>query len=353
MNFQQTLEQDMLRSSVAATFDRGAGGRDDAALAELGIFGLLVAEANGGSGLGLAEAVIVLQEAGRAGLAGTLAETLLLADAIATALPQHRDTVLSGGARVVSPISGTLGRTEARLCGKVTMPYPRKGDWIAVGIGGGSEVALLPADRFELAGRASIEAETEACEIDVSVAVADAHIVHVDRFADSLAILRCAELLGAAEYCFSLSVGYMNDRTQFGQAIGANQALKHIAADTYLSLENLRVAVEYAAAASDAAGRDGISAADQAVQVMLAYVPGTAREIAETAIHLHGGIGLTWEYPLNAYVRRIVRLGTALGAASAHRLALYDGFSRPVRTGDEKWASPHILRNGAHHDSAL
>ncbi|TKT69788.1 acyl-CoA dehydrogenase family protein [Aquamicrobium sp. LC103] len=357
MNFQQSLEQDMLRSSVAATFDRDAAGRGDTALAELGIFGLLVAEANGGLGLGLAEAVVVLQEAGRAGLAGTLAETLLLADTIATAVPEQCEAVLAGGARVVAPLSGTLTRANGRLRGKVTIQHPRAGDWIVVGVDDDAEIVLLPASRFELAGRARIEAEADACEVNVDVPVADARLVRLQGFADRLAILRCAELLGAAEHCFTLSVGYMNERTQFGQAIGANQALKHIAADTYLSLENLRVAVEYAAAASDAADREDeealCAAAVKAVQVMLAYVPNTAREIAETAIHLHGGIGLTWEYPLNVYVRRIVRLGTALGTASAHRLALYDGFSRSSKVGGKATPSSHLPRNGAHHDSAL
>jgi alkylation response protein AidB-like acyl-CoA dehydrogenase len=90
--------------------------------------------------------------------------------------------------------------------------------------------------------------------------------------------------------------------------------------------------VEYAAAARDAADASPgdttlLSASADAVGAMLAYVPRAAREIAETAIHLHGGIGLTWEYRLNAYLRRIVRLGMGLGAVSSRQLAMFERFA--------------------------
>lgn len=355
MNFQQSLEQEMLRSSVAATFARYANSGENAALADLGIFGLLVAEDNGGLGLGMAEAVVVLEEAGRVCRGGGLAETLLLADAIAAESPKSRVRVLAGNAMVVAPVSGTLRRVGGRLLGTVSIARPRPHALLAVAIDDSAEVALLPASRFEPQARARIEAEAEACAMDIEVPVADARLVRVNDFAERLAILRCAELLGAAEHCFQLSVSYMKDRTQFGQPIGANQALKHIAADSYLALENLRVAVEYAAAASDlsADGDEQTALAAHAVEVMLAYVPGTAREIAETAIHLHGGIGLTWEYPLNSYVRRIVRLGTALGSVSERRLALFDRFQRDDRADDAGPVAARLQQNGALHDSTL
>ena len=87
--------------------------------------------------------------------------------------------------------------------------------------------------------------------------------------------------------------------------------------------------------------------------LVFAYVPATAREIAETAIHLHGGIGLTWEYPLNAHMRRIVRLGTALGSVSGRRLALFDHFQREDAADGAGPAMAGLQQDGVLHDSAL
>lgn len=350
MNFQNSSEQDMLRTSVAGTFAR-SGAETVAALADLGVFGLLVAPDRGGSGLGLVEAAIVLQEAGRAGAGGSLAETLLLADALVHAKPDRADDILAGTLTVIAPVSGVLQRAGARLRGSLTLSQPTPRDWIAAPIGGGAQIALLPASAVEPTGRARIEAVASSCRIVVDVAERDIPVVAIEAFADRLAILRCAELLGAAEHCLALSVAYLKDREQFGQPIGANQALKHIAADTYLAQENIRVAVEYAAAAYDAADADRAqdtlrTAAADAVQVMLAYVPRAAREIAETAIHLHGGIGLTWDYGLNAYLRRIVRLGMGLGAVSSHQLAMFERFATPA--GDTPVAHEEV-----HYDRAV
>jgi alkylation response protein AidB-like acyl-CoA dehydrogenase len=150
----------------------------------------------------------------------------------------------------------------------------------------------------------------------------------MDLAAERLIILRCAEIVGAAAFCFETGVQYLKDRRQFGQPIGANQALKHLAADGYVQLENIRVAVTYAAASMDRALSNPGKAASledarEAVCVVLSYVPETARELAELSIQFHGGIGVTWEYTLNRYLRRIIRLGQSLGSSGYHRRALF------------------------------
>ena len=149
MNFQQSQEQAMLRSSVAATLANDARGKGNAALADLGIFGLLVAEDNGGLGLGMAEAVVVLEEAGRAGLGGSLAETLLLANAVALESPESRARVLSGHAAVVAPVSGALRSAGGRLSGTVSVVRPRSDALLCIAVDDSTDVALLPASRFE------------------------------------------------------------------------------------------------------------------------------------------------------------------------------------------------------------
>jgi alkylation response protein AidB-like acyl-CoA dehydrogenase len=317
MNFLPTEEQDMLRRSVAATLARGGS------LADLGVFALLIPEERGGSGLGMTEAAIVLHEAGRAGQGGDLAAMLLFADALGQVRPDLAPQVLTGDVAIVAPVVGELQRDGAGLSGVLNCAVPGARSWIAAPVAGSDDVALIPADGIPRDPLAMLEADRDACRLTVDLPAAGVALVTFPAIRDRMAVLVCAEMLGAADHAFALTLGYMKDRHQFGQPIGANQALKHIAADTYLHLENARVAVDYAAAALDAATRDP-SRATRAMAVLRALVPATAREIVETAIHLHGGIGLTWDYGLNAPLRRILRLGMAMGSPDHHRQALCD-----------------------------
>jgi alkylation response protein AidB-like acyl-CoA dehydrogenase len=327
VNFQHSEEQELLRDSVKTALARSGQGGAVAALAELGAFGVMVDEELGGSGLGMVEAAIIVQQAGKAGLTFPLSETVLLAGDVIADQPENTAATLAGKFPVAAAVSGSVSHLGRRLVGTLTFSESNDVDAFAAPLDDQS-IALLSAS---IAGngtrRAPIEPGEKAFALAVDVALQDARILTVAHYKDRLAVLRCAELLGAAEQCFELSIAYIKDREQFGQPIGANQALKHLAADNYLALENVRVAVEYAAAAmADALADPGNEQltrdAETAVGVMLAYVPRAAREIAEASIQFHGGIGLTWEYTLNRYLRRIVRLGTALGSVTTHRRAL-------------------------------
>lgn len=354
MNFQQSLEQEMLRKSVAATMERLAGQPARLALADLGVLGLLQPEQAGGAGLGFSEAVIVLQEAGRAGVGHDLAETLLLAEAFTAAHPQLADAFMAGEITLRAAVAGQLVQANGRLRGELILREVRGPSWIAAPVGDQGDLAFLPPAALDLIARGAIE--DGAAEVGVVIDLPPGvQIVRAPGFTAARAMLDCAELLGAADMCFALGVDYIKDRQQFGQPLGANQALKHIAADSFLALENLRLAVEYAAAARDTAdhapGDPALAAeAERAHAVMLAYVPRTAREIAETAIQLHGGIGLTWEYRLNLPLRRIVSLGMRLGSATDRALALHQDFLAAAAA-----ARPHpaAALNGVHHDTAL
>ena len=328
MNFLPTAEQDMLRNSLAATFRRSGAAAD---LAELGVFGLLVPEAHGGSGLGMSEAAIVLHEAGRAGVGvgmagGDLAATLLFAEALGRARPDLAASALVGGVPVLAPVAGELTLRDGRVSGVLNIAEPVAGTLVAATLAGTDELAFLPAAGLPCTPRPALEAARQSCHVVVDIPARGLATAALPGLRDRLALLACAEMLGAADFCFALAVAYMKDRQQFGQPIGANQGLRHIAADSYLQLENARVAVDFAAAARDAADNAaspaGEAQAARAMAVLRAYVPGAARDIVETAIHLHGGIGLTWDYGLNAPLRRILRLGMAAGSPSGHRQAL-------------------------------
>lgn len=123
-----------------------------------------------------------------------------------------------------------------------------------------------------------------------------------------------AELLGAMEVAKDLTVEYMKQRKQFGVAIGQFQALQHRMADVLIELEQMRSAVINAAGnlTSERKVREKyISSAK--------YLAGTiGRQVAEEAIQIHGGMGMTWEYAVGHYSKRIIMADHLFGDTDHH-----------------------------------
>jgi alkylation response protein AidB-like acyl-CoA dehydrogenase len=112
-----------------------------------------------------------------------------------------------------------------------------------------------------------------------------------------------------------MSVEYARVRHQFGQPIGAFQAIKHACADMLLVIEHAHAATYYAAWALDAGAPDAALAAS----VAKAHVGEAARKVCGSAIQVHGGIGYTWDYDLHLYVKRAKYLEPLYGDADYHR----------------------------------
>ncbi|KQM80091.1 acyl-CoA dehydrogenase family protein [Xylophilus sp. Leaf220] len=133
----------------------------------------------------------------------------------------------------------------------------------------------------------------------------------------------CAEALGAMEVAKQATLEYLQTRKQFGTVIGRFQALQHRMADLLLEIEQARSAVINAAAALDA-DRPVRERALSAAKYTIGRV-GTL--VAEEAIQLHGGIGMTWELPLAHYAKRLVMIDHQLGDED-HHLARYIALGR-------------------------
>jgi alkylation response protein AidB-like acyl-CoA dehydrogenase len=129
------------------------------------------------------------------------------------------------------------------------------------------------------------------------------------------AVGAAAEMLGAARRCLHLAVEYAKVREQFGQPIGAFQAIRHKCAEMLLEVENAHSAVYYAAWALDHAAADH----EVAASVAKAYVGDASRKVCGEAIQVHGGIGFTWEYDLHMFFKRAKALEVMYGDADHHR----------------------------------
>ena len=129
---------------------------------------------------------------------------------------------------------------------------------------------------------------------------------------DAGALALAAEALGAMEATNAVLVDYLKTRKQFGQPIGAFQALQHRAVDLAIEIEQARSIVIRAADGLD--GPDGSRRVSQAKHL----VGRIARLVAEEAIQMHGGIAMTWEYPVSHFAKRLVMIDHQLGDADFH-----------------------------------
>lgn len=318
MNFQPSLEQEMLRESVAGVLDRVERPVTNAgdwrrALAPLGVYAILLPDTAGGAGLGMVEATLVAREAGYRAVCAPVSETMAALPVLADIAPDAAAAVLDGTESITFPLSGKVACIGGRLTGRIIVAHAGQADWLALAIGGGKAAVMrMPADG---ALRSPMDPDVATATIDLDADLHEGGLADCGDLHSRIGLLRAAELAGAARYCFDVSIQYLKDRSQFGRPIGANQALKHMAAENFVRVENMRVAVEYAACAADTMRRDPEAAAEaeNAWRVMSAYVPETARKVAEDAIQMHGGIGATRDFPLNLYLRRILRLEACFG----------------------------------------
>jgi len=124
----------------------------------------------------------------------------------------------------------------------------------------------------------------------------------------------CAEAIGAMDVAKAATLEYLQTRKQFGVVIGSFQALQHRMADVALEIEQARSALINAAAALEQGG----TARDKAVSAAKYTVGRVGTLVAEEAIQLHGGIGMTWELPLSHYAKRLVMIDHQLGDEDFH-----------------------------------
>jgi pimeloyl-CoA dehydrogenase small subunit len=137
----------------------------------------------------------------------------------------------------------------------------------------------------------------------------------VERVVDEAIAALCAEAVGAMSVMHELTVDYLKTRRQFGREIGSFQVLQHRAVDMLMALEQARSMAMYAAmmaAETDALQRrNAISAAKT-------QIGRSGKFIGQQAIQLHGGIGMTIEYKVGHYFKRMTMIDATFGDADHH-----------------------------------
>lgn len=241
-------------------------------LVEMGLTGLLVPEAQGGLGMGLVEAALIAAECGRACLAEPLVDTAFVG------------------------VPWLLGKGEttelARIAaGEVKLPLPHAiNPWVADGVG----PALTSVDPLRILSEGSGGEDS--------------------KLLDLAALMSAAQLVGLADAMLGQAVEYAKIRTQFGQPIGAFQALKHQLASCSVAIEFAKPVVWRAAAAME----DGLASAPGHVSHAKVAATDAAMLTAETAIQVHGAMGYTYEVDLHFWMKRTWALAGAWGSRAFH-----------------------------------
>ncbi|MGD9603831.1 MAG: acyl-CoA dehydrogenase family protein [Gammaproteobacteria bacterium] len=328
----QTLLQESLAKALAAhaplaRVRRYAEDPDDraedvcAALADLGLPGLVTAEAAGGVGLGFLEAALAAETLGAHVAPVPFAATnvlvpLALAEAGSEAqrarwLPAlAAGTVTAGlavsehtGAREDAAVHVRDGRLHGRAL--FVLDFAAEIHLVADATGGLHLVdAAAPGlDRTSLV---TIDRTRRVGELRFTGVPADPLPGSLDgaalgRLIDRGRVLLAADTLGAAQHMLDAAVAYAGERKQFGRAIGSFQAVKHLCAEMAAALEPCRALVWYAAHALDTAADDAHLTACHAK----AHVAEVGKFIAKTATEVHGGVGFTDLLGLHYWFKRI------------------------------------------------
>jgi alkylation response protein AidB-like acyl-CoA dehydrogenase len=321
--------------------------RDLAALARgewdgmiaLGLSGLLIPDASGGSGLGAVTGIQISEMMGRSLAAGPYVSSAVMA-ATAVALGDD-DTLKSGIATgLIVAIAGeeTARHDPAAIAAKAVRDgdgFRLTGRKCAVIDGNIAQKLIVPARAGDDLLLFVVDAAADGVTVTTHMGVdshplvemvfenlrADSVLCSADR---SAAILEqvydigrlhlAAEMLGAAQEAFDRTVEYLKTRTQFGRLIGEFQALQHRAAVLFGELEVARSVVLKAAMASDA----NDTKAAELISLAKARVGEIAKHVTTEAVQLHGGIGMTDDFDLGFYLKRVRALSERLGDTAFH-----------------------------------
>jgi alkylation response protein AidB-like acyl-CoA dehydrogenase len=317
-----------------AGFDRGLWAQG----ADLGWYAMMIPEKYGGaseSGSGLAEAAIISEELGRMVHPGPFQTTNIVASALAQfgseaqreqylpaiasgqsiaawaymeassgpdrggsaleATPAGRGYVLSGAKTCVQDAgSADLLLVTARSAdGPIQLLVPAEAPGVAV----------EPLEGVDL-GRRLFEVTFSEVQCDRSavLGVTGGAPAAIERQLQVALVLQCAETNGATEQGLAMTVQYSKDRVAFGRPIGSYQALKHRMAEHRMWLEASYATTSHATRSVE----DGAEDAAASVRVAKAHVGKWSTTILHDCVQLHGGIGMTWDYDLHLYFRRVI-----------------------------------------------
>jgi len=285
-----------------------------AGLADLGLFSVAIPEDRGGAGGSVEDLCAMVEEAGKALVAGPVATTalatLVLDDPVLLA-------ALASGERFAGvAIEGPEGSVQfdsetSRATG--TLPWvlgAAEGGLLILPADGRSLLVDTLSDGVKIEPLPAADFSRPLARVVLTSARATAIAESRQRVEELTATVLAAEAAGVTRWSLDTAVAYAKVREQFGKPIGSFQAVKHLCAEMLCRAEQAEVA------AADAARAAADSDADQfSIAAALAASIGIAAAKANVkdCIQVLGGIGCTWEHDAHLYLRRAHGIGRFLG----------------------------------------
>ncbi|QNG17462.1 acyl-CoA dehydrogenase [Rhodococcus triatomae] len=270
-------------------------------LAETGVNGLLVPEEHDGLGADAIDLVVAVEQLGRHAVPGPVAETLAVAPALLTAVaPERLSTAASGSLTTVAAPPEVPYALDADVADLVLL---LDGDTVGVATAGSARSSVDQARRLH-----PVTAAETLGRADAAAAF------------DLGALATAAQLQGLGQAMLETSTEYVQQRKQFGRAIGQFQAIKHHLAEVAVALEMSRPLLHGAALAV----RDGSSDAGRDVSAAKVACGDAAYRAGRIALQVHGAVGYTQEHDLSLWLTKVRALVTSWGTPSWHRDRVLD-----------------------------
>ena len=312
--------------------------------AELGWYSMLVPEELGGGSVsdnGLIDAALVASKRGADLQPGPFVANNVAAYAIVRAgTDEHRKEVLPalvageasaawgvGAPHIPKSTGGEIRATSSAgdtiFSGRATLVQDAgTASWLLVTANGdnGAVQALLPSNTegLSITEVDSLDISRRFAEVEFNeVRVPESSFIGAPGSCDDLVtlqiavacVLTAAETVGAMDRDFNVALQYSKDRIAFGRPIGSFQAIKHLLADTSLSLEMSKAMTM---AAAELVGSDD-AYGPQAAAMAKAFVSEHGMQLGQNCFQVFGGIGFTWEHDQHLYLRRIATNASLYG----------------------------------------
>jgi alkylation response protein AidB-like acyl-CoA dehydrogenase len=321
---------------------------------QLGLQGIAIPEQYGGSGFGFLELSVILEEMGRALLCApyfstvVLAVPALLASGDDAACADYLPRIASGD--LVATVAVPAGFADASA---VTASAHGDGhvlDGVAACVLDGhladlvlvpasvapdappalfaiSPARALPGDVLTRTPLPGLDETRKLARLELRrtparlVGPASSAAAVVDAVVTNACVALASELVGVCQWGVAASAEYASSRLQFGRPIGTFQAIKHKCVDMLVDLEAAKAIAYYAAWAVET------NAPELAVMSALAKAEcsDAARTITAETLHVHGGLGFTWEHPAHLYLKRAASSALLFGDAAHHRELVCQG----------------------------
>lgn len=290
----------------------------EAGLVELGLPLMLLAEADGGLGMGLLEAALIQQSLGRHTAPAAFLGRYVLAPMALAAMPagDRRNQLLAsycaGEDRYAVALTehtgaregGGLRYADGHVSGRVSFVF----DWpnashILVPVAG--QLLRLAATSATVTELTTIDRTRPTVTLDFQAAaaecLAEGYELATQSLIDAARVLLAADSFGAAEMMLEKAVAYAKERQQFGRVIGSFQAVKHMCAEMTAALEPCRSLIWYAAYAHNTVPVE----APLMSRLAKARMSDVGRDVARSATEVHGGMGFTDLLGLHYWFKRI------------------------------------------------